>query len=80
MQEQKLFPLQPRFAKIIREFEMSSIIEIVLGITAWACAALCLICTAIYADGKMPINYAWAFGMIFLIALITINLKGDHNA
>jgi len=60
---------------------MSRIIEIVLGITAWLCAASCLICTAIYADGMMPIRYAWAFGMIFLIALITINyMKGDHNA
>ena len=60
---------------------MSRIIEIVLGITAWACAALCLICTALYADGRMPMRYAWAFGMIFLIALIAINyMKGDHNA
>jgi len=60
---------------------MNKIIQSLLGITAWACAALCLICTALYADGKMPIRYAWAFGMIFLIALITINyMKGDHNA
>jgi len=53
---------------------MNKIIQSLLGITAWACAALCLICTALYVDNKMPIHYAWAFGVIFLIALITINL------
>ena len=60
---------------------MNRLIEIVLGITAWACEAMCLICTALYADGKMPINYAWAFGTIFLIALIALNyMKGDKDA
>jgi len=60
---------------------MNHIIQSLLGFTAWLCAAFCLICTALYADGRMPMRYAWAFGMIFLIALITINyMKGDHNA
>jgi hypothetical protein len=48
---------------------MKKITNILLSAAQWLSAAACLVCTALYADGKMPIRYAWSFGMVFFIAL-----------
>ena len=49
---------------------MRNIVNIILSAVQWLSAAACMLATALYADGKGEFRYAWAFGMVFLIAII----------
>ena len=49
---------------------MIKLISIILSAAQWLSAAACLFATAMYADERLPIRYAWCFGMVLLVSMI----------
>jgi len=57
---------------------MYKLINLILSAAQWLSAAACLYAVAMYADEKLPMRYAWCFGMVLLVSMI-IQIKIDRR-